>query len=298
MTQAGANLPRMVSKRARIIAPLACALLATSTLADASATGPRSDDERTAKTRSAAMDRPVPLPRHDLLRDNARGAWKYKYAAAGQNFRKGKRPKGLSATFTVHRPKQVRWRRGDHSLAEVAIARPGNRKRPSYIEAGWVRGNGHKKTRLFVFWWGLKGQPKCYNMRCKGFVRSGKGLRPGAVLKPGTKIRIKWVHRKNRWNLIVNGKRSGYYPDRLWKNRFNRIGFAQLFGEVAYKNRGRCIDMGTGRFPTKRRGAAISKIRVHGKSKANFRRWNHKPRQYRYKRITRRGFRYGGPGPC
>lgn len=294
----------MVTRNIRVLAPIASGLLATSLLAGASGAttrddAPRTDPSRTADAGTGAAQRAFPLPRHDLIdgQSRARG-WTYKYAAGGQRYRKGKRPRGLAATFTVHRPKQVRWRR-DHSLAEMAIARPGgNPKRPSYIEAGWVRGNNSKKVRLFVFWWGLKGKPRCYNMRCKGFVRSGRGIRPGAVLKPGTKIRLRWVHRGNRWNLIVNGKRSGYYPDRLWKHKFKRIGFAQLFGEVAFGKRGRCIDMGTGRFPTKRRGAAIFKIRVNGKATANFRKWNAKPRQYRFKRINRRAFRYGGPGPC
>ncbi|MDN5851794.1 MAG: neprosin family prolyl endopeptidase [Actinomycetia bacterium] len=283
---------------------MACALLASSLLAGASGAStptdaPRTDISRTSDATGAVAAREFPLPRHDLIDGKARARWKYKYAAGGQYYRKGERPTGLSATFTVHRPKQVRWRHGDHSLAEIAIARPGgSRKRPSYIEAGWVRGNRSRKVRLFVYWWGLKGGPKCYNLQCRGFVRSGKGKRPGAVLKPGTKIRLRWVHRHNRWNLFVNGKRSGYYPDRLWKNRFNRIGLAQLFGEVAYSRGGRCIDMGTGRFPRKHRGAKISKIRVRGKSRPNFRQWNEKPRQYRFKRINRRSFRYGGPGPC
>ena len=297
------NLRGMVARNVRIIAPIASGLLATSLLAGASGatTGPASTDAAASPGTDTTADvaREFPLPRHDLVGGKARARWSYKYAAGGQNYSKGKRPTGLAATFTVHRPKQVKWRKGDHSLAEVAIARPGgNPNRPSYIEAGWVRGNYDKKVRLFVFWWGLKGGGKCYNMRCKGFVRSGKGKRPGAVLKPGTKIRLRWVHRNNRWNLFVNGKRSGYYPDRLWKNKFKRIGFAQLFGEVAYSRGGRCIDMGTGRFPRKRRGAAISNIRVNGKAKANFRKWTAKPGQYRFKRINKRAFRYGGPGPC
>lgn len=291
----------------RLLVLVVCALLPASLLAGASVADPGASEPAGDTGRQTAVSDPAyGPPRHDLRAPGARAAQHYKYAGAIQRYRKGKRARGVSATFTVHKPKQGRWRKGDHSLGEIALARPGgNPRRPSYIEAGWIRGMGTKdaRPRLFVYWWGLKGGPRCYNMRCKGFVRSGKGLRPGAVLKPGSKVRVGFVHRNNKWILRVNGKRSGYYPDRLWKGRFKRIKFAQVFGETVYvgrkKSRGRCIDMGSGRFPKNKRSARVFKIRVNGKPKPNFRRYAvTKPRQYGFKRTSRTSFRYGGPGPC
>lgn len=283
---------------AGLLVPAASALLASSLLTGSAGADPRPDDARA----HPAADHAYAMPRHDLIDRGSRVRWKYDYAEGAQYYRRGHRPKGLSAKFTVHKPKQVKWRRGDHSLAEIALARPGsNRKRPSYIEVGWVRGNGSKQTRLFVFWWGLKGKPHCYNLRCKGFVRKGHGKRPGAVLKPGTKIELSWIHRHNRWNLYVNGKRSGYYPDRLWRNRFESVAWAQVFGEVSQAGgRGKCTDMGSGKFPKKHRGARVWDIKLHGTStKANFRKGNEtRPHRYRFKRISRKAFRYGGPGAC
>lgn len=277
----------------RILVPAVSTLLASSVLVSSS-----SAEQRTGSTDPDADG--YAMPRHDQPGDGDRARWRYRYATGGQHYQGGDKPKGLTAKFTVHKPKQVKWRRGDHSLAEVAIARPGsNPKRPSYIEAGWVRGNGHRKTRLFVFWWGLKGKPHCYNLKCKGFVRKGKGKRPGAVLKPGSKIKLSWKHKRNRWNLYVNGKRSGYYPDRLWKNRFDSIGWAQLFGEVAHGGgRGRCADMGNGKRARKHKGARVWDIKLHGTDrKANFSKWG-AGNGYKFKRVSRKAFRYGGPGPC
>lgn len=289
----------MLTHVARIVAPAACGLLASSLLAAAPASHSVGAPTPTPVAAETVTDRPLQPPRHDLLGAKAAG-WEYKYASAGRRFGKGKRAKGVFASFTVHKPKDIRIRKADHSLAEIALSRPGsNPSKPSYVEVGWVRGNGHRQTRLFVFWWGLKGNPKCYNFKCKGFVRAGKGIRPGAKLKPGSKIRLGWVHRKNRWNLYVNGKRSGYYPDRLWKNKFNRVASAQVFGEVAYtKGKGRCIDMGNGKLPRKHKGARAWNISVRGKSKAKFSKWYSVPGQYGFKWQGRRAFRYGGPGPC
>ncbi|UYM06868.1 neprosin family prolyl endopeptidase [Solicola gregarius] len=290
----------MSTRATRIAAPAVCGVLALSSSGSA-LLAPADAAPATMATAPApaSVDQRHEPPRHDLLRsDSAR--WRYKYATAGQYYRKGKYPSGLFASFTVHKPKDVKVRKGDHSLAEIALARPGsNPNRPSYIEVGWVRGNHDGKVRLFVFWWGLKGNPHCYNFACKGFVRAGKGIRPGAKLKPGSKIRLGWVHRKNRWNLYVNGKRSGYYPDRLWKNKFERISWAQVFGEVAYSGgKGRCIDMGNGKLARKHKGARVWNMKTRGKSTAHFTKWGEVRGQYGFKRLSGKAFRYGGPGPC
>lgn len=287
----------MPTRTARIAAPVVSAVLASSLLAGAAEAVPRIPEPS-----QGAHDPAITPPRHDI---GGRG-WQsldYEYASAGQSFTKGDYPTGLTAKLTVHRPKEGQWRRGDHSLAEMALARPGGRaNRPSYIEAGWIRGiRGRGKVRLFVFWWGLKGKPHCYNLQCRGFVRKGKGKRPGTVLKPGSTIKLSWRHKHDRWNLYVNGKRSGYYPDRLWKNKFNRISYAQLFGETVHAGRkGRCIDMGTGHFPRRHKGARVWDISLHGtRTKPNVGKWTvTHPNQYRLERTSKRSFRYGGPGPC
>ena len=166
----------------------------------------------------------------------------YHYAEATPQRLRTKRT-GAVATFTVHHPRQVR--RGSHSLVELAVA-PNSVTR-TYVEAGWIVTPG-RKTRLFVFWW-RNGTPHCYNFGC-GFVDRGKGLRPGSVLKPGSKIRLAWKHRDAKWFLIVNGRQSGFYPDRLWRGTFTGTKWFQVFGEVADGGGRLCEDMGNGRLPT------------------------------------------------
>lgn len=215
-----------------------------------------------------------------------------RYAGLYRSFGAGHRPSGVGATFSVHHPREIR--RGEHSLAEISLHQPG--AFGNIIEVGWRRYLG--RTRLFVFRWN-HNNPSCYN-RC-GFQQRGRGKKPGARLRAGTFIRVEWRHHHHRWNLYVNGKWSGFYPDRLWNGNFRRVGATQLFGEVTFRRNGagRCIDMGNGKRP-RYRSARVFKIRFRG-TDAGYRAGRRQvtaPRLYNFNRTTPRSFKYGGPGPC
>lgn len=237
-------------------------------------------------------------PRPGVASESA-AAWNYKYASTGQHFN-GRSPGGVTGTFTVHRPKQVG--RNQHSLVEIAVTRVNPKNgRTAHVEVGVNRTHPRGKPQLFVFWWGMNGAPHCYDMRCKGFVRAGKGIRPGKVLKPGTKIRLGIVRGKNRWVIKVNGKVSGFYPDRLWKGRFKKPDYLQVFGEVTHQGKiGRCVDMGNGRHARKKLSARVTNVRYKNKSvPVRLKRTAvTRPKQYSLKITGPRSFRYGGPGPC
>jgi hypothetical protein len=219
--------------------------------------------------------------------------WTYSYAAAYQSFSGGERPTRLHASYTVHRPRQVRP--GDHSLVEMAVEAPGGKR--SFIEVG-VRTFGPSKPKLFVFWW-FKNKPRCYDFGC-GFVRKGTGLKPGSTLKPGATIRLGWVHERHKWWLVVNGKRSGYYPDRQWKGRFRSAGAVQVYGEVATrKGRRICADMGSGRLPGSKRSARVFDVRYPGGPPVALAKHLDYPRRnFRIRMQGGDAFRYGGPGVC
>lgn len=258
---------------------------------------PSAVDERQTADRRAAHPAP-PDPRNaranrTCVKEGNRVTCRRYAGLHHRRFAAGKRPTGAGATFTVHRPRQVR--RYDHSLAEIAIHKPGSYG--TYVEVGWRR-YGKGKTRLFVFRWN-KGKPSCYN-KC-GFKPRGKGLKPGSVLRPGTTFRGEWRHHHHRWNLYINGKWSGFYPDRLWKGTFHHGGPVQFFGEVSFRKngKGRCVDMGSGRFP-RYKSARIFKIRYLN-TPAAYKggvRIVSAPKMYKFKRTSPRSFKYGGPGPC
>lgn len=167
----------------------------------------------------------------------------------------------------------------------------------TFIEVG-IRTFGPSKPRLFVFWWN-KDKPKCYDLGC-GFVRQGRGLKPGSALEPSSTVRLGWVHTQRRWWLMVDGERSGYYPDRLWKGGFRAAGSVQIFGEVATrKGRRVCTDMGNGRLPASRRSARVFNVRYPGGPRVSLSaQVDYPKRNFRIRLQGRDGFRYGGPGVC
>jgi hypothetical protein len=220
------------------------------------------------------------------------GVTSYKYAAVGtQHLRYAAR--GGSATFTVHHPRQV-WN-GDHSLTEIAVRAPGSSF--SYVEAGWIVNPG-EPTRLFIFWW-RDGQGHCYDFGC-GFVSKGPGLKPGARLTVGTRIRLTWAHRNHRWWLVVNGRRSGYYPDNLWDGTFTRTKWFQVFGEIAHQpDQSLCEDMGTGRTPWQLRSGRVGRVSFVDGPNVHLSRQVAAPADnYGLRLTSQNSFRYGGPGHC
>jgi len=219
-------------------------------------------------------------------------AYEYKYAAARtQTLRYAAR--GGSATFTVHHPSQVST--GDHSLVELAVPAPNLYF--SYIEAGWVVAPG-EPTRLFVFWW-RNGEGHCYDFGC-GFVSRGPGLKPGDRLTVGSKIRLTWAHRNHRWWLVVNGRRSGFYPDRLWDGRFTRTTWFQVFGEIAHRtDHSLCEDMGTGRTPSENGSGWVGKVSfVDGPNVHLDEMVADTADNYGLTLRSQNSLRYGGPGHC
>jgi hypothetical protein len=215
----------------------------------------------------------------------------YHYAAAQSQYVDPARVRGARATFTVHAPAGV-TRPGDHSLAEMAIR---GRNSGDMVEAGW-RTDHSGVTRLFVYWW-RNGVPQCYN-GC-GFRYRGPGMRPGAALQPGTRLTIRWVFRNNRWVLIVNGQRSGFYPAALWGGRFTGPRLVQVFGEVVTRSLLPCLRMGNGRPATRTNAAQVLGVRFVGGPEMRLRRTTVSLLSgYSLRMINDRRFRYGGRGLC
>ncbi|MDQ4051123.1 MAG: neprosin family prolyl endopeptidase [Actinomycetota bacterium] len=223
-----------------------------------------------------------------------RGNPGYHYAAAHtQDLRT--QADGLRVTLSVHRPRQVRGGLGQHSVAQLAV---GQQADGSYIEAGWRQYVG--EPRLFVYWRPADGGQTCYNFGC-GFRPKGAGLRPGSALQPGSEITIAFQHIGHKWWLKVNGTRSGFYPDRLWRGQFTGTDFAQLYGEVYTAPRHRvCADMGNGKRARNARAAYMKDARWLGGPALRLHRAGSviEVHGYTYLQTSRDSFRYGGPGEC
>lgn len=206
----------------------------------------------------------------------------------------GNLSRGVRATFTVHRPKQVKGNLGQHSIGQIAVGDTANR---SFVEAGWRR--YVDGPRLFVFWRPADGSGTCYNFGC-GFKDQGKGKRPNSKLKPGSTITIGFKFQNRKWWLIVNGKKSGYYPARLWNGNFTRSDYSSIFGEVYVNPDQRlCADMGNGKRARKKKSASVRNVSFYGGPPVQLAISPDSDRtNYSVKLTGDRSFRYGGPGAC
>ncbi len=202
---------------------------------------------------------------------------------------------GLRATLSVHKPRQVRGRIGQHSLGQIAVGRT---RDSAYLEAGWRQHIG--VPRLFVYWRPADGSDTCYNFGC-GFRPKGPGVRPGSPLTPGAEIKVAFQHVDNKWWLKVDGKRTGYYPDRLWRGTFQGTDFAQVYGEV-FTEPGQkvCADMGNGRLARSAGAAYARDVAWLGGPAMKLRRAPtvREVHAYGYRQTSDSSFRYGGPGAC
>jgi hypothetical protein len=202
---------------------------------------------------------------------------------------------GFQATLTVHKPEQVQRKRRNHSLGQIAVTQ---RSDGSTLEAGWTQERGN--PRLFVYWRPTTGKKTCYNLGC-GFRLKGPGQRPGTKVKPGSTLTVGFEHVGRKWWLLVDGKRSGYYPDRLWKGQFTSTDLAQVFGEVVVDRGSQpCTDMGTGQLPQTGAAARIYDATWLGgpPSLSLLLSASAYPSFYDIVQTAPNAVAYGGPGAC
>ncbi len=201
---------------------------------------------------------------------------------------------GFGATLTVHRPKDVRRDGREHSLGQIGV---GSTNGYPYVEAGWRLARG-TKPRLFVYWRPQGSGDTCYNLGC-GFKLKGPGKRPGSKLRPGSTITVAFEHVGSKWWLLVNGKRSGFYPDRLWKGQFTATDFAQAFGEVHVPRKRRvCADMGNGKPPGQGAASVTNAYFSNGVPVVFTAQPYNDTANYGFALTGPDSFEYGGPGAC
>lgn len=261
------------------------ALPGTPTLAAAPAAVPTGADEPAA----VPVSHPAAAPAQ-----TATGGYHYS-SAYTQLLGQGEHSRGLRATFSVHRPKQVEGLLGQHSVAQIAVGDSSNR---AFVEAGWRQ--FLDGPRLFVYWRPADGSTTCYDLGC-GFHDRGKGKPPGTSLKPGTTVTIGFKFAQRKWWLIVNGKKSGYYPAKLWDGKFTRSDYSLIYGEVYVDpSQQLCADMGNGKRAKRKKAARVRRVRFYDgpKVELTINEAQNDADHYSIKLTGDRSFRYGGPGTC
>ncbi len=228
-------------------------------------------------------------------------------APAGYHYVQGfenTRASGVSAYITVGDPtlgSAAGAHYAPHSLAQIGIVGPTGQ---DDVEFGWnVDPNNHDyKAHLFVYdaikgWNGGQG---CYN-GC-GYVQVSNKVAPGDMVYPGTRRQFAIIHQTNRWWVIYNGTKMGYYPDSVWKRHNVTLTYGVregAWGEV-YEDNGYCTQMGRGVFPSNPRTATISGFKVYGAAvQSNFLPvLASNPTAWNFNSATTTSFNFGGPGYC
>ena len=161
---------------------------------------------------------------------------------------------GASVTLDITKPKLSKD--DYHVITELNVS--SNMVNGSKIEVGYIVSNYFgmsPEPKLVVFNW-IDGIPKCFN-GC-GYVQVSKNYRPGMNLTPNTKMHFKIIKEGTRWNVYVNNEVMGYYPMKLWNNKFTSINYMSAYGEIAGSKSQATSEMGNGRYGTSKKAARIT----------------------------------------
>lgn len=140
----------------------------------------------------------------------------------------------------------------NHTLTEMAVQSSDTLQT---IEVGAIQSpsvnGGSYGPRPFVFFW-VNGVAQCYN-GC-GFVSTSTTIVPGVTtLTAGQLVSSVGIWHDDAqavWWIWWGSEWIGYYPDALFPVSFTRVGFYQLFGEIASTEQRPCSDMGHGYPPS------------------------------------------------
>lgn len=267
----------------------------------------------------------------------AQAAVTYYYAGVRQDLPAAKEASatGLYANIAAYAP-STEAGVANHSLGQLSVQNDGGKW--GVAEAGWYVDNGGTVPHLFVsqhvnnVWGGSytgtgDGFIKCSTSTTATTFNCGASmpvLSVGAALTSGSTYKIGIEHVPNGtspggwwvWASVGTGSACsgaqcwvGYYPDSLWSSipspTFDRVRFAQAFGEVSDAVAPNCSDMGNGTLATSTAGAAMGTLQYTGLPTTDVDFGTTViTNAAQYNAVTLgtagniRNFRYGGPGAC
>lgn len=170
---------------------------------------------------------------------------------------------GASVTLDITKPKVSKD--DYHVITELNVS--SNMIKGNKIEVGYIVSNYFgvsPEPKLVVFNW-IDGVPKCFN-GC-GFMQVSKKYKPGMSLTPNTKMHFKVIKEGSRWNVYVNNEVMGYYPMKLWNNKFTSINYMSAYGEIAGSKSQATSELGNGHYGTNKKAAKIIDFRSIGSKK-------------------------------
>ncbi len=167
---------------------------------------------------------------------------------------------GVSVDIAQEKPEV--GKNDSHSLMELAVSSADGKQ---VVEVGWTVDPGQfgdEEPHLFVFHW-VDGVLSCYN-GC-GFVATGTQPLVGSELQPNQTNSYGFKHKDGKWQVEFNGQEIGYFPDKLWRKKFDHADWVRIFGEVStYSESPPCADMGNGNPGNAPFSAMFSRFRLIG----------------------------------
>ncbi|BBH65803.1 hypothetical protein ACTI_24880 [Actinoplanes sp. OR16] len=199
---------------------------------------------------------------------------------------------GAYANLTISKPKLDK--EDYHSLAELAVQSADGRQ---IVEVGWTVDrlvNGDDDPHLFVYHW-VDRKTTCYNT-C-GWVQYSKNITPGDVLAQDKTARFGIQFFNDAWWVAFDSEWVGYFPGKIWGDKFTKTGLVQVFGEVAAASPTPCTEMGNGVGAGDTAAARVGSVSyLNGPAVDMSVRATSEV--YAVNRLSARTFRYGGPGAC
>jgi hypothetical protein len=194
-----------------------------------------------------------------------------------------------------------------HSLAEMAAYDTLNNDQ---IEVGWIVAPDQysdKDPHLFIFDW-VNGKAQCYSMAGKkpnrddecGFTITDMKLL-AKPLTANTTITLKIEYNQGHWMVFEDNQEVGYFFHSLWGDKFDHVGGAQWWGEVAANptTDHPCSQMGNGQFPTSSTADTITDMDFYNGSSS----WSASvtvqptnPTYYGAVATSGNSMKFGGPG--
>jgi hypothetical protein len=199
---------------------------------------------------------------------------------------------GAYANLTISKPTLAKT--DYHSLAELAVQ---SADAAQIVEVGWTVDrtvNGDDDPHLFVYHW-VDKTSTCYNT-C-GFVQYSKNIAPGDVLAQDKTARFGIQYFNSAWWVAFDSEWVGYFPGKIWGEKFTKTGLVQVFGEVAAATSTPCTQMGNGLPADDAAAARVGSLSyLNGPTpEMNIRATSD---VYAVTKMSARTFRYGGPGAC
>jgi hypothetical protein len=186
------------------------------------------------------------------------------------------------------------------SLAEISVQ---SADESQGVAIGWMvdRGVFHNTRTHFFTLISINGRLSSIDANFQ--TARGSSCPLGKTLSPGGQQLFDILQGGGGWQVLLDGKVCGQFPNSLWHNEFTHGELITWLGAVEVGTSSLCAQMGNGKFassPAAAEFAHIEIVRPDGATEppARLSTTSTQASLYSGRTINRTTFRFGGPGAC